>query len=80
MLEFHLDYVTLRNITSLRHSRCEAMFSGVVEDNTRGAEWRGCKQCSTFSVLFQIIHSCEICFFRLKCFIFITSITNDKII
>jgi hypothetical protein len=38
MLEFHLDYVPLRNITSLRHSRCEAMFSGVVEDNTRGVD------------------------------------------
>lgn len=51
--EFHLDYVTLRNMTSLRYSRYAVMFSWVVEDNTRGVEWRGCKKYSTFAVFFQ---------------------------
>jgi len=29
------------------------MFSGVVEENTRGVEWRGCKKYYTFAVFFQ---------------------------
>jgi len=50
MLEIHLDYVTLRNITNLRHIRYAVMFSEVVEENTRGVDWRVCKKYSTFAV------------------------------